>query len=79
MLVSSANSIRNTLSDTVARSLICIKNSCGPNFELCGTPHTCTIFKVIDRASLNDTYELTTCHIMPKSNYFDVSEIKFVI
>ncbi len=52
--MSSANNIENTFSDTVARSLIYIKNSSGPKIKPCGTLHV--IFWVIDLASLNDMY-----------------------
>ncbi len=37
MLVPSSNNIENILSDTVARSLIYIKNSSGPKIDPCGT------------------------------------------
>ncbi len=54
MLVSSASSFENTSSVTVARSLIYIKNSSGPQIEPCGTPHV--TFSMIDLALLNDIY-----------------------
>lgn len=39
-LVSSANKILDSLSETLGRSLIYIKNSKGPRIEPCGTPQT---------------------------------------
>ena len=49
-VVSSANSMENKFSDTLAKSLIYKINNKGPSMDHCGTP--CVIDMVADKVSL---------------------------
>ena len=49
-MVSSAKSMENKFSDTLAKSLIYKINSNGPSMDPCGTP--CVIVMVADKVSL---------------------------